>query len=100
MSKNARRFKNPKRRCCPCGERALHYSPSRRRRRWAPDHPLCGRCYASVMDCMQARRRAVGVRPKPASSLPPVTASVMPERKPVPSNVETVYPARRTSNHE
>jgi hypothetical protein len=65
MSWNAKRHIARERKRCACGNSlALHYSPSHRRYRWSPDHPLCLFCWQSVQDAKRdgRRRRAFAVQ--------------------------------------
>ena len=56
MSQHARRFDPARRRLCPCGRPALHFSPSLHRFRWAADHALCQRCFRAEVDRLAARQ--------------------------------------------
>lgn len=57
MSMTARRLSPSHRHQCECGRQALYFSSSRRRMRFMPDHPLCRRCYRSLLDSVRSRSR-------------------------------------------
>lgn len=55
MSLNALRFQ-ARPRSCPCGRPALYFSHLRRRHRARKDHPLCTRCFRSLLAGVRSGR--------------------------------------------